>query len=99
VRPLWGTAALFKHPRYAHGAATSPQAAAFAHGAAQVKKAMEVTHRLGGLNYVFWGGREGRVRARSARARARRATPLTLALRRPPVLARAAPPFAATRVC
>jgi xylose isomerase len=58
-RPLWGTAALFKSPKYAHGAATSPQAAAFAHGAAQVKKAMEVTHRLGGLNYVFWGGREG----------------------------------------
>jgi xylose isomerase len=41
------------------GAATAPQAAVFARAAAQVKKAMEVTHRLGGLNYVFWGGREG----------------------------------------
>ncbi|CAD7696495.1 unnamed protein product [Ostreobium quekettii] len=59
VRPLWGTAQLFKHPRYMHGAATSPQAGVFAYAAAQVKKAMEVTLRLGGLNYVFWGGREG----------------------------------------
>lgn len=59
VKLLWGTAQLFKHPRYAHGAATSPNATVFAFAAAQVKKAMEVTHRLGGLNYVFWGGREG----------------------------------------
>ncbi len=56
---LWGTAQLFKHRRYAHGAATSPNATVFAYAAAQVKKAMEVTHRLGGANYVFWGGREG----------------------------------------
>ncbi len=62
VKPLWGTAALFKHARYMHGAATSPQAAAFAHAAAQVKKAMEVTQRLGGEAYVFWGGREGCAR-------------------------------------
>ncbi|GJP37794.1 hypothetical protein CLOM_g22203 [Closterium sp. NIES-68] len=59
IRPLWGTAQLFKHPRYRHGAATSPVASVFAYAAAQVKKAMEVTHRLGGENYVFWGGREG----------------------------------------
>lgn len=59
IRPLWGTAQLFKHPRYMHGAATSPDAAVFAYAAAQVKKAMEVTHYLGGQNYVFWGGREG----------------------------------------
>jgi xylose isomerase len=56
---LWGTANLFSHPRYAHGAATSCNADVFAFAAAQVKKAMEVTHQLGGAGYVFWGGREG----------------------------------------
>jgi len=56
---LWGTACLFKHPRFVHGAATSCNADVFAYAAAQVKKAMEVTHYLGGKNYVFWGGREG----------------------------------------
>jgi xylose isomerase len=56
---LWGTACLFAHPRYAHGAATSPSLDVYAYGAAQVRKAIEVTHRLGGLGYVFWGGREG----------------------------------------
>ncbi|KAJ7528598.1 hypothetical protein O6H91_15G009700 [Diphasiastrum complanatum] len=59
IRPLWGTAQLFKHPRYMHGAATSPDIKVYAYAAAQVKKAMEVTHELGGENYVFWGGREG----------------------------------------
>ncbi len=59
VKLLWGTANLFSHPRYVHGAATSPNADAFAYAAAQVKKAIEVTHELGGQNYVFWGGREG----------------------------------------
>ena len=59
VKLLWGTANLFSSPRYLHGAATSPNADVFAHAAAQVKKAIEVTHRLGGENYVFWGGREG----------------------------------------
>ena len=59
VRLLWGTANLFSNPRYAHGAATSPNFDAFAYAAAQVKKAMEVTHELGGLGYTFWGGREG----------------------------------------
>ncbi|KAL9267655.1 Xylose isomerase-like protein [Drosera capensis] len=59
IHPLWGTAQLFFHPRYMHGAATSPELAVYAYGAAQVKKAMEVTHYLGGENYVFWGGREG----------------------------------------
>ncbi len=59
VKLLWGTANLFSHPRYMHGAATSPNADVFAFAAAQVKKAIEVTHRLGGVNYVFWGGREG----------------------------------------
>jgi xylose isomerase len=59
IRLLWGTANLFSHPRYVHGAATSPNADVFAYAAAQVKKAMEVTHELGGANYLFWGGREG----------------------------------------
>jgi len=56
---LWGTAQNFVHPRYMHGAATSCNADAFCFAAAQVKKAMEWTHELGGLGYVFWGGREG----------------------------------------
>jgi xylose isomerase len=56
---LWGTACLFAHPRYAQGAATSPSLPVYAHAAAQVKTALEVTHRLGGGGYVFWGGREG----------------------------------------
>ena len=56
---LWGTACLFSHPRYCQGAGTSPNADVFAYAAAQVKKAMEVTHKLGGEGYTFWGGREG----------------------------------------
>jgi xylose isomerase len=59
VKLLWGTANLFSHPRYMCGAATNPDAHVFAYAAAQVKQAMEVTQRLGGENYVFWGGREG----------------------------------------
>src|SRR5213594_2856309 len=56
---LWGTANLFSHPRYAAGAATNPDPEVFAYAAAQVKTMLEVTHRLGGANYVLWGGREG----------------------------------------
>jgi xylose isomerase len=59
IKLLWGTACLFAHPRYLHGAATSSNADAFAYAAAQVKKAIEVTHELGGAGYTFWGGREG----------------------------------------
>jgi xylose isomerase len=59
VRLLWGTANLFSHPRYVHGAATSCNADAFAFAAAQVKKALEITKELDGAGYVFWGGREG----------------------------------------
>lgn len=59
IKLLWGTANLFSNPRYMHGAATSPNADVFAFAAAQVKKALEVTHELGGEGYVFWGGREG----------------------------------------
>lgn len=59
IKLLWGTAQLFVHPRYMHGAATSCNADVFAFSAAQVKKALEVTHELGGEGYTFWGGREG----------------------------------------
>jgi len=59
IKLLWGTANLFGHPRYAHGAATNPDAHVFAYAAAQVKHAIAATKELGGLNYVFWGGREG----------------------------------------
>ena len=59
TRLLWGTANLFGHPRYAGGAATNPDPEVFAYAAAQVKHALEATHRLGGANYVLWGGREG----------------------------------------
>ncbi len=56
---LWGTANLFSNKRFLHGAATSCNADVFAYAAAQIKKAMECTKRLGGDGYVFWGGREG----------------------------------------
>ena len=56
---LWGTAKCFDHPRYMHGAGTSPSADVFAYAAAQIKKAVEATVKLGGKGYVFWGGREG----------------------------------------
>jgi xylose isomerase len=59
VKLLWGTANLFSHPRYMAGAATNPDPEVFAYAAAQVKSALELTHRLGGENYVLWGGREG----------------------------------------
>ena len=56
---LWGTANLFGHPRYMGGAATNPDPEVFAWAASQVRDALEATHRLGGANYVLWGGREG----------------------------------------
>lgn len=59
IKLLWGTANLFSNPRYMHGAATSCNAEVFAYAAGQVKKALEVTHELGGEGYTFWGGREG----------------------------------------
>jgi xylose isomerase len=61
IKLLWGTANLFSHARFMHGASTSPNADVFAYSAAQVKKALEATKELGGENYVFWGGREGYV--------------------------------------
>ena len=59
VRLLWGTANLFSNRRYMAGAATNPDPEVFAYAAAQVKQALEITHELGGANYVLWGGREG----------------------------------------
>jgi xylose isomerase len=59
VKLLWGTANLFSHRRYMNGASTNPDFHVLAHGAAQVKAALDATIALGGENYVFWGGREG----------------------------------------
>ena len=56
---LWGTANCFNNPRYMHGAGTAPNADVFAFAAAQIKKATEITVKLGGNGYVYWGGREG----------------------------------------
>ncbi|WP_281827011.1 xylose isomerase [Jannaschia rubra] len=56
---LWGTANLFGHRRYMSGAATNPDPDVFAFAAATVKTCIDATHRLGGQNYVLWGGREG----------------------------------------
>lgn len=59
VSLLWGTANLFSHKRFMSGAATNPDPDVFAYAAATVKAAMDSTHKLGGENYVLWGGREG----------------------------------------
>jgi xylose isomerase len=59
ARLLWGTANLFSHRRFMAGAATNPDPEVFAWSAATVKACMDATHRLGGQNYVLWGGREG----------------------------------------
>ena len=59
IKLLWATACLFINPRFAHGAATSPNADVFVYAAAQVKKAIDVAYELGAEGYVFWAGREG----------------------------------------
>lgn len=59
VKLLWGTANLFSHPRYMNGAASNPDFDVVAYAGAQVKTALDITLKLGGENYVFWGGREG----------------------------------------
>ncbi len=59
VKLLWGTANLFSNKRYMAGAATNPDPDVFAFAAATVKTCIDATHRLGGENYVLWGGREG----------------------------------------
>lgn len=56
---LWGTTNAFSHPRFMAGAATNPDPAIFRYAAAQVTACMNATKRLGGANYVLWGGREG----------------------------------------
>jgi xylose isomerase len=56
---LWGTTNAFSHPRFAAGASTNPDPEIFAYAAGQAKNAIDATHRLGGENYVLWGGREG----------------------------------------
>ena len=59
MKLLWGTANLFSHRRFMSGAATNPDPALFGMAALQVKEAMDATLKLGGENYVLWGGREG----------------------------------------
>ena len=59
IKCLWGTTNAFGDDKFVHGAGTSCNATVFAYAAAQIKKAMDVTKELGGVNYVFWGGREG----------------------------------------
>lgn len=56
---LWGTANLFSHRRFMSGAATNPDPDVFAFSAATIKSNLDATHKLGGENYVLWGGREG----------------------------------------
>ena len=59
VKLLWGTANLFSHPRYAAGGLTNPDPEVAACAVRQIRDCLEATHRLGGENYVLWGGREG----------------------------------------
>lgn len=59
IKLLWGTSNLFSHKHFVHGASTSPNADVFALSAAKIKKAMEITKKLNGAGYTFWGGREG----------------------------------------
>jgi xylose isomerase len=59
TRLLWGTANLFTNRRFMSGAATNPDPDVFAYAGATVKSCLDATHRLGGENYVLWGGREG----------------------------------------
>ncbi|OTP06939.1 xylose isomerase [Enterococcus sp. 10A9_DIV0425] len=59
IKLLWNTANMFSHPRYVNGAASSNHADVFAYAAAQVKKGLDISKKLNGKNYVFWGGREG----------------------------------------
>lgn len=59
IRLLWGTANVFSDKRYMNGAATNPNFDVVARAAVQIKSAIDATIKLGGQNYVFWGGREG----------------------------------------
>ena len=59
IRCLWGTANMFSNPRFMNGAGSTNSAEVYCFAAAQIKKALELTVKLGGKGYVFWGGREG----------------------------------------
>lgn len=59
IKCLWGTANMFGNPRYMNGAGSTNSADVYCFAAAQIKKALEITVKLGGRGYVFWGGREG----------------------------------------
>ena len=59
TRLLWGTANMFSHRRFMSGAATNPDPDVYAWSAATVKACLDATHKMGGQNYVLWGGREG----------------------------------------
>ena len=59
IRCLWGTANMFSNPRFMNGAGSTNSAEVYCFAAAQVKKALALTVKLGGRGYVFWGGREG----------------------------------------
>jgi xylose isomerase len=59
VKLLWATQNLFSHPRYMNGGMTNPDLHVFCYAASQIQKIMDINHKLGGLNHVFWGGREG----------------------------------------
>ena len=59
IKCLWGTANMFSNPRFANGAGSTNSAEVYAFAAAQVKKALDLTVKLGGKGFVFWGGREG----------------------------------------
>nr|HPJ02853.1 xylose isomerase [Candidatus Limiplasma sp.] len=59
IKCLWGTANMFGNPRFMNGAGSSNSVDVFCHAAAQIKKALELTVKLGGRGYTFWGGREG----------------------------------------
>ena len=59
IKCLWGTANMFSNPRFMNGAGSTNSAAVYCFAAAQVKKALDCTVKLGGRGYVFWGGREG----------------------------------------
>lgn len=59
IKCLWGTANMFGNPRYMNGAGSTNSADVYCFAAAQIKKALDITVKLGGRGYVFWGGREG----------------------------------------
>ena len=59
IKLLWGTSSLFAHRRFMHGGPTNPDMSVVCMAAAQIKKCLDVTKKLGGENFVMWGGRDG----------------------------------------